>query len=338
MTSIDTAHYPLANAPDESFYRQRSPVVLDLNDVWGGPRSIFERLDPQAIATKLIRSDVEQWRREVNVFGREGAVPYVVREVARLIQEQVDDPFYSDEEKAAIASRKHLVLANIEPRDQEGEGENASEFVTARVGDYGLQVTGSPFALSHVKDQIHPDGVFVCPNDNDFYYEPEVEQYRSAFFERLSWRPDRLVRGSLDLIPDPQDGIRYDYADYFGNVTLGNCNHDHLAELISSEAVTPSKGVNKGNRIIGFEVDGHRRRAQDFLYLGDAALGSLVKGRNVVYRNQTRGRVHNLSWGWITGIDEATKQNNSPHGKFRRRRGFTRNSIEPREGSTVGIR
>lgn len=317
---------PLSHAPTDSFFKKRAHRVVDLNDVFGGELSVFKREDPQAVVTKLIRSNVNEFRREFNIFGREDIAAYIVREVTRLLQEFQERPCFARKEKQRFRSQKTLVLVNGAPREEEGEGENGEEFVVARIGNNGLQVVGPTTALRYVKDQIRPEDFFECPNDNGHYY-PIGDQYRSSYFELLSCKPKNLLRRNLSTIATPDLRPKLDYADYFGNQTIGTTDDDAFQEALDEESIPVTRGKHRGKglRKVGLAIDGSR---QDFFALGEETLGASVKGELIQYRNHTRGRVHNLAYKWVKGLTAQEKQQRSPHARFG----------EPPEGSPITIR
>lgn len=313
-------------APHDPFFHKPANRVIDLNDVFGDHESVFERSDPQARVTKLIRSHIGDYRREFDVFGRDGAVPYLVAETLRLLREKRDCQCYSPKELQRYFSQKTLLLANCEPRDKEGEGHNGNDFLIARVDDVGLQVVGSPIAFSNIKDQIHPNDLYCYPTEAGYLF-PAHDQFRSSQFELASWKPKELRRADRNRIPDPEPRPHLTYVDRFGNQTLGTANDDRFQRDLDLASVPLTKGRWKGQEahIVGLEIGGKKI---DVHVLGEAALGPAHKGELIQYRNATRGKVHNLVYGWVPGLTRKEKQERSPHARFG----------EPPEGWLVTIR
>ncbi len=315
----------IGQGPQDHVLFRKPARVIDLNDVFGGESSVFQRSDPEAHITKLVRSGVRSFRREFDIFGREEAVPYIVAETARLLRETQHRQCFTQREKLRYWFGKTLILANCEPRNEQGNAVNGNEFLVARVMAPGLQVVGSPIALRNVKNLIREEDLYRCPNDTNYYFPPG-DQFRSASFELLSHKAQKLVPASLDAIPDPLTYPHLAYVDRFGNQKLRTPNDDAFQQQLDRESVPVTKGVGKGEaRRVGLGINGNKL---DFFVLGNETLGTSLKGELIQYRNHTRDRTHNLAYGWIPGLTALEKQERSPHGKF----------DEPPEGSPIEIR
>ena len=289
----------------DAFYHAAPDLSFHLTDTVGGPPGIFEREDPESQITIHIRSGHKAIHKLFHMYGRVAAIPYVVAETHRLVEED-------RRRRPERHPRKVVVVGNAAPRD---DGKNGVEFHTARLGEY-VQIIAPPSAFSLVKNKIH-DGFYRIPNESNTVF-PRGSQFRSSYVEEIASDPASLVPADISVIPAPPVRPTLAYADFFGNQKLWTPDDDAFERDLKTSAVQ-----REGRRIIGLQIGDLRR---DFHLL--STLYGTSAGDYIAYRNSDRGGQHNLAWVWPSNASDERKQKNSPHAIFQ----------EPPEGAPVTIR
>jgi len=292
-------------ALDDPFYSTAPDLSFHLTDTVGGPSSIFGREDPEAQITIHIRSGHKNIARLFHMYGRVPAIPYIVAETHRLLEE---DRARRPERRP----RKIVIVGNAAPRD---DGENGVEFHSARIGEY-LQVVAPPSAFSQVREHIR-DGFHRLPNENNHIF-PLGTQFRSSYVEEAAMDPRSFVPADVSSIPAADAHPALGYADFFGNQKLVTGDDDGFEQDLQNSAIE-----RHGRRIVELQIGEVRR---DFVLVCN--LHETRAGEYIAYRNLDRGGRHNLAWVWPKNATDAEKQRNSPHGVFQ----------EPPEGTPVSIR
>lgn len=291
---------------NNAFYSAAPDLSFHLTDTGGGPPSIFEREDPEAQITIHIRSGHRQIVKLFHMYGRVAAIPYVIAETRRLVEED-------RKRRPERRLRKVVVVGNAAPRD---DGNNGVEFHMARLSD-SLQVIAPPSAFSLVKGHIH-DGFYRLPNDSNTIF-PKGDQFRSSYVEEAASDPHGFVRADLSTIPSPPRYPALGYVDFFGNQKITTPDDDAFEHNLQSSAVE-----RRGRKIIGLRIGEVRK---DFTLVCNLHEEG-HPGEYVAYRNRGRGGQHNVAWVWPRGVSATEKQLRSPHGVF----------CQPPEGTPVSIR
>ncbi len=302
MTNVETAR---PNKADRIFH---------LNDVEGGPSSIFERSDPQAQITTHIRSGHSQIVRLFDIFGREAIIPYIVEEVARLHRES--------RVRKQLRGSDTLLVLNAAARDlpENGHEQNGHDFYTGRVGE-NVRVVGPVQSFSRVKS-ITSDLRRVL-NESGIIFDIG-DQFRSASIENADTTDSFFdVSSSIPAdaaeIPEPTRGTRGIYVDRFGNISV-ETNDDHDLE---QDLIHEAKNESNGYSTIGLQI------ANTKLDLTLAInLASVQPGDYAIYRNWQRGGRFNIVWNWTPGASRKEKTEKSPYAL----------AGEPEEGFSISIR